>query len=79
MQEDGTVVGSLREVDLVNEAGSLDELRLVMAEDLVDYAKEYMEAFEMYSRAPNRKGHLPSVLNVLIQQDVCRVAELIHA
>lgn len=79
MQEDGTVAGSLAEVDLVNEAQSVEELKEVMAGDLVTYAQEYMDNFSMYFHAPNRRAHLPYVLNVLLQADQSGVMELIHA
>ncbi len=34
-------------------------------EECVSYANEYMNNFELYSRAPNRKDHLPLVFLIL--------------
>ncbi len=79
LEDDQSVTGALQEIDLVGHAESLDALRLALARDLVDYAKEYWENFDQYRHAPNRRAHLPHVLRVLLQPDVKHVAELIHA
>ena len=76
-EADGSFSGSLREIDLVANAPTLEELKSALAGELVEYANEYMQEFDTYSRAPNRKGHLPYVLHVLIQRDTAAVAALI--
>lgn len=78
-EEDGSVSGALSEVDLVANAPTLNELKLALAQELVEYAHEYLEEYDLYSRAPNRKSHFPYILRVLVQKDVGSVASLIHA
>ena len=36
-----------------------------LLDELIIYANEYMDDFELYSRAPNRKDHLPLVILIL--------------
>lgn len=76
-EKDGSVSGGLREVDLVGNAASVETLKASLAQDLVDYAKEYRAHFELYYHAPNRRGHLPYVLRVLLQENAQAVAGLI--
>lgn len=78
-EDDGTVSGSLNEIDLVANAPNVEELRLELAKALVEYATDYWNEFARYSRAPNRKAHLPFVLRVLTQPDLERVSNLINA
>lgn len=76
-EADGSVTGSLHEVDLVANTPDVDQLKAALAADLVDYAKEYMENFAQYFHSSNRRGHLPYVLRVLLQPDVSAVAALL--
>lgn len=78
-EDDGSFSGSLNEIDLVANAPSLPELKRALAHELVEYANEYMENYALYSQAPNRRGHLPYVLRVLIQPGEEAVAALINA
>lgn len=76
-ENDCSYSGSLRELDLVANAPTLEALRLVLAEELIEYAHEYREDAALYLQAPNRKNHLPYVLHVLIQEDLQGVMGLI--
>lgn len=76
-EEDGSYSGALREIDLVANAPTLEELRQALAGELIEYALEYRENTDLYLRAPNRKHHLPYALNVLIQDDLEGVMGLI--
>ena len=78
-EKDGSFSGALREIDLVGNASSVEALKEDLAQDLVDYAQEYFANFEFYYHAPNRRGHLPYVLRVLLQEDAHAVAGLIDA
>ena len=48
-----------------------------MAQQLLDYAHEYYEEFGLYSRTPNRKGHLPYVIKALMLDNVEKVKGMI--
>lgn len=76
-EENGTFSGSLREIDLVANAASVEDLRSALADELVEYAEEYLADFQLYYHAPNRRGHLPYVLRALLQEDSRGVAKFI--
>lgn len=77
-EDDGSVTGSIQEIDLVANAPSVDELQVLLAADLVEYAQEYLENFQAYFHSPNRKRHLPSVLRVIMQPDKESVVSLLR-
>lgn len=76
-EEDGTVSGSLEEVDLVANAPDPESLRQELAKDLIEYAHRYLDEVELYYNAPNRRPHFPLVLRVLLAKDVNEVVDLI--
>ncbi|MFT8312213.1 MAG: hypothetical protein ABF629_13710 [Sporolactobacillus sp.] len=77
---DGSLVGSLLPIqDIVVYGKSVNDLLDDAATQLVEYAQDYYAHFDKYYHAPNRKSHLPYVLNVLSQQDSDGVRKLIHA
>lgn len=78
-EEDGSVSGSLREIDLVANAPTLDELKLALAGELMEYADEYLDEYQTYSTTPNRSAHVPYVLRVIVEGHEASVARLIHA
>lgn len=78
-EEDRSFSGSVNEIDVVANAASLPELKRALAHELVAYANEYMEHYSLYANTPNRKGHLPYVLRVLIQPNEEAVVRLINA
>lgn len=78
-EEDGVFTGSIEQVeDIVSESGSLSQLRNDLAEQLVDYSREYYDSYSEYIAAPNRKAHAPYILRVLLYNDVSEVAELLR-
>ncbi len=78
-ESDGSFSGSAKPIDVVANAPSIEELRMALARELIDYAKEYEENFGLYYRASNRKDHLPYILRVLLSKNEESVAELIDA
>ncbi len=64
-EADGTITLSLRGVDLAANGETLPAARAALARDLQEYAEEYYREFALYSRAPNRRDHLPYVLLAL--------------
>lgn len=49
------------ELDLVTEMSTPEEAIEDMIEAIKDYAKEYREDIELYSKSPNRCHHLPYI------------------
>jgi hypothetical protein len=78
-EEDGTYSGSLAEIDVVGNAASKDALKRILAEDLVEYAKQYMREYQLYFHSLNRREHFPYILLVLAQDDISSVEKLIDA
>jgi len=78
-EEDGTVTAGLEDIDLLVNREDEQATRLALAKELVDYAGEYFNNFQLYFQAPNRRPHFPYVLAVWLQDDASGVAELIHA
>jgi hypothetical protein len=66
-------------LDVVANAPTIDELKLALADELVEYAQEYSEEFALYFNASNRKSHAPYVMNILLQDNQHAVANLIDA
>ncbi len=78
-EEDGTYSGSIEQIDIVENAETINSLRYKLAEALVEYAQDYMDNFAMYYHSPNRKVHFPYVLTVLAQPDIKSVERCIDA
>lgn len=78
-ESDGSFSGSIKELDMVANAQGLEELKEQLAKDVIDYAHEYMEEFQLYYNAPNRRSHFPYVIRALIQPDVVAVMGLMDA
>lgn len=78
-EADGSFTGSLKELDLVANASSLEELKAEMVEELIEYAHEYMNEFEKYYNALNRRHHFPYVMRVAIQRKKEVIGSLIDA
>jgi len=49
------------ELDLVTEMDTPEDAIDDMLESIKDYAEEYMEDFDTYSKSPNRAHHLPYI------------------
>lgn len=50
-----------------------------LAKELIEYAQDYINEFQMYYNSKNRKHHFPYVLRVLLAQDAEEVKGLINA
>lgn len=65
VESDGSVTLSVGALDVVSHGDDLPSAKKALVNDIIEYAEEYYDEFEMYSRAPNRKGHLPYVIKAL--------------
>jgi len=76
--EDGRFAGSMKEIDfIVADGATLEELRLHLAQQLIDYAQDYFQDYVRYSHAPNTRPHAPYVLRVLLEDNVEAVSRLL--
>lgn len=79
-EQDGSITLSLEEIDLVVNSPDLDTAKTAMAEELINYANDYFNDFQLYYNAPNRKNHFPYVLKILLLKDnIEAVCGLINA
>lgn len=76
-EEDGTVTATLNNFDIVENGDNEEEALDLIADELIKYANDYQDNFNRYFNAPNRKGHFPYIMNVLVQNDSEGVKELI--
>lgn len=76
-EEDDSVTLSLIEIDLVENGRTEQEARLRMANSILEYANEYYQNYAYYSKAPNRKAHIPYIFKALIIDDVQRLGDSI--
>lgn len=77
-EEDGTITMSLKEIDIVENADSIEDVIDLIADSLIDYAQEYMDSFSKYYNSANRKAHLPYILKVVAQPDYETIKSLIR-
>lgn len=77
---DGTYLASISEIaDIFVSEDTEGEAVVSLANDLIEYAKEYMhESFSLYFNAPNRKKHFPYVVKVMMQNSVADVVKLFN-
>lgn len=78
--EDGRYAGSIEQIeDIVADAETLEDLRLELARQLIEYATDYEANYFRYSNIPNRRKHAPYILRVLLEDDMESVARTFHA
>lgn len=77
--EDGIIVGTIAGFDLVVESKSEQEAIRKLAEDLLEYAQDYVNDFKLFYNAPNRKDHYPYVLKVLLASTIDEIMGYINA
>ena len=68
-EEDGSVTCTEEHLDLVENAPTREECIRQMIRAIRDYANDYYDEFTLWSKAPNRQGHIPYVLKVLVSTD----------
>lgn len=76
-ESDGSVTLSLNEMDLIENGKNEQEARLNLGKSILDYATEYYAEYELYSKSPNRKHHIPYIFKALIMDDAGKIGEAI--
>lgn len=77
IEEDNTITLSLNEIDLVENAVTEEAAKLSLARSIMEYAVEYYEHYAVYSKASNRKAHMPYVFKALLTDDINILGESI--
>lgn len=77
-EDDGSVTLSLNELDLAENAKTLNEAKLLLGRSILEYAEDFYNDFRFWSSAPNRKQHVPYILKALIMNDAEKIGESIE-
>lgn len=59
----------------MEEAPTESEAKVLLAQSIMEYALEYYENYSFYSKAPNRKKHVPYVFKALIMNDIDKIGK----
>lgn len=78
IEDDGSVTLSLNEIDLIENAPTEAEAKIVLAQATLQYAQNYYNEFQQWSAAPNRKSHIPYILKAIIIDDVQKIVDSIQ-
>ena len=55
----------------------MESLKVKLAEELMEYAEEYINEFTLYFNGPNRKNHFPYIYRVLLAgNDISKIKSL---
>ena len=76
-EKDKSITLVLNEIDLIVNAKTEEEAKTKLAEEILEYAEDFYNEFNVWSIAPNRKAHIPYVFKVLILDDIKKIEELI--
>ena len=78
IEDDGSVTLSLNEIDLVENGKDEYEARMNMGKAILEYALDYYNEYEMYSRSPNRKNHIPYIFKALIIDSPEKIGDMLQ-
>ena len=78
IEDDGSITFSLNEIDLVENGKNEQEVRLNMGKAILEYALDYYNEYEMYSRSPNRKKHIPYIFKALIMDNPEKIGDMLQ-
>jgi len=77
-ENDGSYTVDMVQFDLFANEKTKEEALTLVAKDLIEYSKDYMEEIELFYNSTNRKTHFPYVMNVLLQPNVNSVISLFN-
>lgn len=77
-EDDGSVTLSLNEIDIVENGKDESEARFNMGKAILEYALDYYNEYETYSRSPNRKRHIPYIFKALIADDPEKIGDMLQ-
>ena len=69
IEDDGSYTGGVDELDLFENAPTKEECLSLLMASMRDYAADFYREFNYWSKAINRKKHIPYVLKILTSSD----------
>lgn len=73
---EGVFIAGCPELDLATQGKTPEEALDDLIEMAMDYAEQYMEDWELFSKSPNRAGHKPYILAIREKGSKEKVREL---
>ena len=77
-EADGSITLSLNEIDLIENGIDEKTARVNLGNAILEYSLDYYNEYELYSHAPNRKGHIPYIFKALIIDSPEEIGALIE-
>jgi hypothetical protein len=77
-EKDGSVTAGINVLDIAVNKPTLDEAVNELVRELKIYAQEYIDRLQLFLNAPNRKGHFPYILRVLLCENDQEVKSLLE-
>ncbi len=68
-EDDGSITGYLKELELVENADSKPSFLKKMVDAMKDYALDYYNDFNYWSKSTNRSSQIPYILKLLVCDD----------
>jgi len=68
-EEDGTVTATIDNFDIVENGDNKEEALELVVDELIEYANEYQDNFNLYFNSPNSRKQFPYIMNILVQND----------
>jgi len=78
IEDDGSITLSLNEIDLIENGKDEQDARLNLGKAILEYSFDFYNEYELYSRTPNRKNHIPYIFRALIMDDSSMIGESIQ-
>jgi len=77
-EADGSVTLALDRLELYTNGDTAEKALADLVEDLKLYARDYIMRPQLFLQAPNRKGHFPYILRVLLCEDDAEIRQLLE-
>lgn len=77
-EDDGSVTLSVNEIDIIENGKDEQEARLNVGKAILEYALDYYNEYEAFSRSPNRRKHVPYILKALIEESPEKIGDMLR-
>lgn len=77
-EDDGSVTLSVNEIDIIENGRDEQEARLNAGKAILEYALDYYNEYEVFSRSPNRRKHVPYILKALIEDSPEKIGDMLR-
>ena len=75
IEDDGSFTVISDTMDIAENAASKDKALDLLAASILEYAHEYYSDYQLYSKSPNRKAHLPYITKAILLASPSKIRE----